>query len=629
MILLSLSQGRVKLSDPKRLLTATHHSTLAFWGFSRSQNSDLALQVDEQMTATLLQKVLPYLIDAGLPLELDQNLTEIRNRAEDERNVMTSARSAGLSVKSGMPLDSESAEFLTFAREQLFRPLLSHQQKAALHLFNTGNAANFSVPGAGKSAVVLSVYEFLRKKQTIRSLFVVGPRSSFAPWQHEYKVTLGRPADVRIVAGGDINERKLHYYPLESQIADLYLTTFQTLTNDVQHVLKLFGHSSNEVLLVIDEAHYIKQEGGIWAEAVHRIAKRAKRCCVLTGTPFPKSYADAVNIFGVLYPRSPILSSDSVSRIRRESESCKHETARKILEPLIYPFYYRVRKSDLHLATPQFLDPISIRMNSIERELYNSINRRIRLLSMDDCDIEFELLQRLRRGRLMRLRQTLSYCGLLSTALDELPDYREDLFGDDAALAEKIARYDVLEIPAKIHVLVEEVGRLRDMGEKVVIWSNFIGSLYLIQRHCNCAGWNAKVICGETPTSASTDEESREEIIEEFKHEGSDLDILIANPAACAESISLHKTCSNAVYYDLSYNCAQYLQSLDRIHRVGGSEKKTSYYRYLQYEGTLEPKILDNLLSKSRRMSKVVDKEFPLCTIDLDDMEVYYDEITK
>ena len=76
----------------------------------------------------------------------------------------------------------------------------------------------------------------------------------------------------------------------------------------------------------------------------------------------------------------------------------------------------------------------------------------------------------------------------------------------------------------------------------------------------------------------------------------SGLDVLVANPGACAESISLHKTCFDAIYYDLSYNCAEYLQSLDRIHRVGGSEDVEVNYYLLQYYNTIEAQIVDNLV---------------------------------
>src|SRR5690606_7495942 len=99
-------------------------------------------------------------------------------------------------------------------------------------------------------------------------------------------------------------------------------------------------------------------------------------------------------------------------------------------------------------------------------------------------------------------------------------------------------------------------------------------------------GLNCKKIFGGTPVEDGTFKvaETREKIRDQFIDENSGLDILIANPAACAESISLHKTCHHSIYYDLSYNCAQYLQSLDRIHRVGGSEFIEATYHFLQYE---------------------------------------------
>mgnify|MGYP001391321393 CR=1 FL=1 len=131
--------------------------------------------------------------------------------------------------------------------------------------------------------------------------------------------------------------------------------------------------------------------------------------------------------------------------------------------------------------------------------------------------------------------------------------------------------------------------------------------------------WHCKKIIGETPTERTgiEVEETREKIRNEFVNPKSGLDILIANPAACSESISLHKTCHNAIYYDLSYNCAQYLQSLDRIHRVGGSEKQEAYYYYLQYEDTIEPDILKNLKRKAKKMYEIIDGDFNIYSMDM------------
>ncbi|MBK8953392.1 MAG: hypothetical protein IPM85_15160 [Chitinophagaceae bacterium] len=59
--------------------------------------------------------------------------------------------------------------------------------------------------------------------------------------------------------------------------------------------------------------------------------------------------------------------------------------------------------------------------------------------------------------------------------------------------------------------------------------------------------------------STIADEKTREEIRDEFVNPKSGLDILIANPAACVNQFLLHKTCHNAIYYDLTYNCATIL----------------------------------------------------------------------
>ena len=157
---------------------------------------------------------------------------------------------------------------------------------------------------------------------------------------------------------------------------------------------------------------------------------------------------------------------------------------------------------------------------------------------------------------------------------------------------------------------------------------NFIRTLELI-RNTISEFAPVRLIYGATPIHATSvkDELTREEIICEFVNPGSGIDILVANPAACAESISLHKTCSHAIYYDLSYNCAQYLQSLDRIHRVGGSEYKSAHYYFLQYEDTIDNDILANLRVKSTRMSEIVDQDYAIYSLDMfgqdDDLEAY------
>ena len=212
-------------------------------------------------------------------------------------------------------------------------------------------------------------------------------------------------------------------------------------------------------------------------------------------------------------------------------------------------------------------------MNPIERELYECIEKRIGELEQKASDRDLDTIIKLKRGRQIRRRQATSYAALLLSAISGYNELLIDPQNDQ--LNEKILNYDKIETPAKVQRLLQEVQKLHDQGKKVVVWANFVGTLHKIKEECEKASLESKVVYGGTPMEDGMDEDSRETIIETFKDSRSGLDVLIANPAACAESVSLHKTCSNAIYYDLSYNCAEYLQSLDRIHRVGGSEKRS------------------------------------------------------
>ena len=614
---LESSLGRLKIVDQHGDLTPAIRSTLRLRGFLRSDNE---LTSTHSELGELTVFVLDLLQDAGVQFETDTATSVIINNRQSAHDQFKESCMRGLAIKGGDLSNPDATDFARFLENGLKRRLLGHQVKAALHLVSLAHGANFSVPGAGKTSVVLAVYEFLSRKGVVSSLFVVGPRSCFMPWQTEFELTLGRRARVEILAGGDILERRQRYYPNAGDEAELYLTTYQTLSRDKLQVQHLLQSRTNSAFFVIDEAHYMKQDEGVWASAVAETSEHARKRCVLTGTPFPKNYADGINQFDVLYPNSGIFSTNLKRRIRYASDSGEHTAARTLLEPKIDSLYYRVRKSELHLSVPVFVPPIQVNMNPVERELYDCIEKRIGELEQNASDWDLDTIIRLKKGRQIRRRQATSYSALLLSAIT---GYNERLIDpNNDHLNDKIRNYDKLETPAKIQRLLQEVRKLQNQDMKVVIWANFVGTLYRIKDECDKASMESRIVYGGTPTEDYMDEASRETIIETFKDSGSGLDILIANPAACAESVSLHKTCSNAIYYDLSYNCAEYLQSLDRIHRVGGSEEKVSYYQFLQYTDTFEHEILDNLLEKATRMSAVIDQDFPLALCEFAELEI-------
>ncbi|MFA7270304.1 MAG: DEAD/DEAH box helicase [Sterolibacterium sp.] len=588
---------------------------MSVWGF-RFESATKSYIAPSEEKYILLQKVTKYLLRYQIPLEQSQDVELAQAELQQSQDELSHALEVGALFKSGATESFNVRDFMAFLISRIPRRLKEHQVKAALHLLSVRNGANFSVPGSGKTTVVLAVFDWLRSRGEVDSLFVVGPPSCFAPWRMEYESVIGKSPTLEILAGGDAEERQSKYYASKDNLCDLYLTSFQTLQRDWERVKLLFNQRNVRFAFVVDEAHYIKQLGGVWANAVLNVANYAKVRWILTGTPFPHSYADAFNYFDVLWPRcSPISRHDRI-KITNDIQKKKDVDAAHLLNSCIGPLFYRVRKRDLGLAPQDFVPPIMIQMNQHERHVYDSIVEKIRNLSIGDDFQQFELLIRLQRGRMMRLRQCLSYTRLLGTAVLE---YNEDLLDGQLSLADTIKHYDELESPAKLEAALALVRQLRQQGEKVVIWSNFVETLKLLRRCLKEAGHNTELIYGETPTEATSvsEELTREKIISDFVSNSSGLNVLVANPAACAESISLHKQCSHAIYYDLSYNCAQYLQSLDRIHRVGGSENKIAHYHFLQYADTIDEDILQNILRKSENMSAIVDQDYPVYSLDM------------
>ena len=117
---------------------------------------------------------------------------------------------------------------------------------------------------------------------------------------------------------------------------------------------------------------------------------------------------------------------------------------------------------------------------------------------------------------------------------------------------------------------------LKKNNRKAIVWCNFVDTINTVFRLLQENGIYAKTIYGDT------DQLKREKIIDEFNH--GTLQVLVTNPATLAESVSLHRACHDAHYLELNYNLYLYLQSRDRIHRLGLNDSdKTNYYIYLNY----------------------------------------------
>lgn len=594
-------------------LKSSQRSQLNFWGFKKS-SSGYEIRLEDE---GLLIKIVNYFTKEQIAYSLSSSGQQLLERLKSHTQEFDDTLIKARAYKDGDLKNNEFKLITESIKNSSKRKLKPHQLKAATHLFLSKNGANFSVPGSGKTSVALSVYEKLRLEGKVNTLFVVGPPSCFQPWRDEFQETLGRIPAYQILAGGNVQNRKNKYFTTNKR-PELYLTSFQTLLHDHREVETFMRRQGIDIFLVIDEAHYIKKIEGNWANIILGISKYAKFRCVLTGTPMPRSYTDVYNLFDFLWPTHNPIDPRTKILIQQLEKDNDFVTIKELLKTKVGPLFYRVRKSDLNLKPAIFHEPVVLKMNKYEKLIYDLIENRIVEFSKEDYFKNVDIVKRLRRGRIIRLRQCVSYAKLLLTAIE---GYDENLLKGELDLVKIIKNYDDLEKPAKLEYLLKTVSRAQKKNEKIIVWTNFVKTIELIQNTLTKNSIYCKSIFGQTPVEQEIlrEEETREKIRKEFLDPNSGLNVLIANPAACAESISLHTTCHKAIYYDLTYNCAQYLQSLDRIHRVGGSENVDTHYYFLQYSNTIDEDIAQNLDDKANKMNALIEEDYNIYNLDMID----------
>ena len=86
--------------------------------------------------------------------------------------------------------------------------------------------------------------------------------------------------------------------------------------------------------------------------------------------------------------------------------------------------------------------------------------------------------------------------------------------------------------------------------------------------------------------------------------------VMIANPQACGEGISLHKVCHYAIYLDRNFNAAYFLQSIDRIHRLGLEKDIDTTIEILISENSIDEVLISRLNDKIKAMGHILEDPY-------------------
>lgn len=467
------------------------------------------------------------------------------------------------------------------------RSLTINQLNNLKKISHLPGAATFSVPGAGKTTEALAF--FFVNATDIDRLLVVAPKNAFSAWDEQLDACMGENYGkfVRLRGGEAAIQIALRTNPR------FMLITYDQLSRVKNTIVPLL--SSGNIYMFLDESHRIKGGKQIKrADAILEMAHLPKRKLIMSGTPMPQSPKDMVSQFSFLYPTKDVTDTTVID--------------------LIQPIFVRTTKGQLGIPK---LDHrvVQVPMTQLQREIYKTLKSEVRrqLNPVLSDSSRYELR---RIGKcVMKVMEFVSNPSLLSNDVDYAFDRRVG-----ALLLESDG--------PKIDYVCRRARQLAAEGKKVLIWSSFVQNVELIALRLSDLG--AEFIHGGVDAGDESDFDTREGKIKRF-HTDDTCKVLVANPAACSEGISLHKVCQYAIYLDRSFNAAHYMQSEDRIHRLGLSPDAKPQIEFVECEDSIDQVVRTRLELKVKTMAQALEDSslsVEISSVDYDEEAEDYDSLT-
>jgi len=436
--------------------------------------------------------------------------------------------------------------------------------------------------GLGKTLQTLTWLAWLKERngKNPKPSLVICPASVLHNWRREAeRFTPGMK--VLVLESGA--ER----HNLRKQIPqhDIIVTNYALLRRDLEEFHKFAFRA-----VILDEAQFIKNPGAQVTQSVKQL--KCENKIALTGTPLENRLLDLWSIVDFIQPgylgnqehfletyepKGNGENGESVQRIARKRLSAK-------LRPLL------LRRLKKHVA----------------KDLPDRIEER------RDCPLGDEqrklYLAELRRSR-ETIEQAVATQGLNKSkmhVLAALTRLRQvcchpSLVGSDTA-------------SGKTETLFELLDTLVADGQKVLVFSQFVQMLNILEKECQARNIHTHILTGQT--------KDRQAVVNAFQADkGAGVFLLSLRAAGTGLNLT---NASYVVLYDPWWNPAVEAQAIDRSHRIGQTQTVNAYR--LIAPGTVEEKIWELQQSKAKTIADVLGEEGFARSLTAMDLEYLFSE---
>jgi SNF2 family DNA or RNA helicase len=356
--------------------------------------------------------------------------------------------------------------------------------------------------------------------------------------------------------------------------ADLHVLNYSQLRVVGEDLVREKFH-----VVILDEGQYIKNPSSQTALVAKSL--RTEHRLILSGTPIENRLLDLWSLMSFAMPGA----LGSRAEFGRMYDAKGDPFARQRLSARVRPFLIRRTKAQVARDLP----------DRMEEDLF--------------CELEGEQ-KTLYRAELKRAQAML--LGVKTTAA--LNKQRFNFLTSLLRLRQicchpRLVKPDSKAASAKVEALVETLEPLMEEGEKVLVFSQFVGLLDILRDEIKERGWKQWYLAGDT--------ENRGDLVREFQAaEGAGVFLISLK----AGGFGLNLTASSyVVLFDPWWNPAVENQAIDRTHRIGQARKVIAYR--LLIKDSIEEKIRALQKQKSSLANDVLGEEKFAQGLSLDDLQ--------
>jgi SNF2 family DNA or RNA helicase len=461
-----------------------------------------------------------------------------------------------------------------------------HQAAYLQRFWEHPTSALFAEMGTGKSFMLINNAAMLYDKGKINAMLIVAPKGVYRNW-YKSEIPKHMPEHISYkMACWNPTPRKAEKMEMEAMfnaVDDLRILIMNIeafSTEKGQQFAKIFLRVT-DAFMAIDESTTIKTPTAKRTKSIVKIGKEARYRRIATGSPVTKSPLD-------LYSQCDFLG-----------ESC-----------LNYNSYYAFQARyailvERKMPTHTFKQVVGYRHLD---ELKDKLDRFAFRVTKDEClDLPDKIY--LRRDVDLTSEQKKAYEQMKLMALSVLD---QGLVSTNNALTQLMRLHQIAcgyvklddgqEIDLPNNRLSELMDLLAESDGKVIIWANYRKNIQDIK----LAIQKEYGMTSVATYYGDTDADERQEIVEKFSDPKSELRFFVGNPTTGGYGLTLVSS-HTVVYYSNSFDLEKRLQSEDRAHRIGQTEKVT--YIDLIATNTVDEHIVKALRNKINIASAVLGEE--------------------